>query len=246
MRLSARQLQHQQQVEQHAQQAPHQERHQWRCWPRQLRGAHGAFSRARRAHSFSLDVVSYLIGSRSESCHKHLHTIRGAPSLTRFSLSTSTCSSLSFPSTSCTPSCTLSSTTRSSWKACATPPTRRVRTPTTSPPPSQVKQLNFVTFGELNDTSVPFSFKVPSSDQDMDDVITRQAAHRGTPRTSRLLRTRRHVSQLVVVVVCCVRWNKETCGRKKCRSINWFWCHEIHVQCSQQVFWKHPSWESGR
>ena len=139
MRLSARQLQHQQQVEQHAQQAPHQERHQWRCWPRQLRGAHGAFSRARRAHSFSLDVVSYLIGSRSESCHKHLHTIRGAPSLTRFSLSTSTCSSLSFPSTSCTPSCTLSSTTRSSWKACATPPTRRVRTPTTSPPPSQVK-----------------------------------------------------------------------------------------------------------
>ena len=56
------------------------------------------------------------------------------PLFTRFSLSTSTCSSLSFfPSTSCTPSCTLSSTTRSSWKACATPPTRRVRTPTTSP-----------------------------------------------------------------------------------------------------------------
>ena len=39
-------------------------------------------------------------------------------------------------STSCTPSCTLSSTTRSSWKACATPPTRGVTTPTTSPPPS--------------------------------------------------------------------------------------------------------------
>ena len=48
------------------------------------------------------------------------------------------CSSLSFPSTSSTPICTLSSTTRSSWKACATPPTRRVRTPTTSPLPSQV------------------------------------------------------------------------------------------------------------
>ena len=30
--------------------------------------------RARRAHSFTLDVVSHLIGSRSaESCHKHLH-----------------------------------------------------------------------------------------------------------------------------------------------------------------------------
>ena len=65
--------------------------------------------------------------------HVHVRT-----SLTRLSLSTSTCSSLSpFSSTSCTPSCTLSSTTRSSWKACATPPTRRVRTPTTSPPPSQ-------------------------------------------------------------------------------------------------------------
>ena len=95
--------------------------------------------RARRAHSSTLDVISQLIGSSSESFHNHLHTIHGAPSLTRFSLSTSTCSSLSsFPSTSCTPSCTLSSTTRSSWKACATPPTRRVRTPTTSPLPSQV------------------------------------------------------------------------------------------------------------
>ena len=29
--------------------------------------------RARRAHSFTLDVVSHLIGSRSESCHEHLH-----------------------------------------------------------------------------------------------------------------------------------------------------------------------------
>ena len=29
---------------------------------------------------------------------------------------------------------------------------------------------NFVTFGELNDSSVPFSFIIPSSDQDMDDV----------------------------------------------------------------------------
>ena len=23
---------------------------------------------------------------------------------------------------------------------------------------------------------------------------------------------------------------------EKCRSVNWFWCHEKHVQCSQQVF----------
>ena len=36
---------------------------------------------------------------------------------------------------------------------------------------------NFVTFGELNDSSVPFSFMIPSSDQDMDDVTLE--AHRG-------------------------------------------------------------------
>ena len=62
---------------------------------------------------------------------------------------------------------------------------------------------NLLTFGELNDSSVPFSFMIPSSDQDVDDV------HRGTLRTSRLLRTRRHVSQSVVVV-CNVRWIRAT------------------------------------
>ena len=47
---------------------------------------------------------------------------------------------------------------------------------------------NFLTFGELNDSSVPFSFMIPSSDQDMDDVTLGKLlteAHRGT---SRLLR----------------------------------------------------------
>ena len=96
--------------------------------------------RARRAHSFTLDVVSHLIGSSSSSESHHLSSTvicMSASPLSRFSSSTSTCPSLSsFPSTSCTPSCTLSSTTRSSWKSCATPVTRGVRTPTTSPPPS--------------------------------------------------------------------------------------------------------------
>ena len=46
------------------------------------------------------------------------------------------------------------------------------------------------------------------------------------------------------VVVCCVRWIRETWSRKKCRSVDWFLCHEKHVQCSLQVFWKHPEWES--
>ena len=56
---------------------------------------------------------------------------------------------------------------------------------------------NFMAFSELNVSSGSFSHVTPSSDQDMDDVNTRQAAHRGTPRTSRLLRTRRRVSQSV-------------------------------------------------
>ena len=41
---------------------------------------------------------------------------------------------------------------------------------------------NLLTFGELNDSSVPFSFMIPSSDQDMDDVTLGKLlieAHRG-------------------------------------------------------------------
>ena len=98
---------------------------------------------ARRAHWSTLVMSSHASsGASSVSCHNHLHTIHGAPSLTRFSLSSSTFSPCPSPSTSSTPSCTLSSTTRSSWKACAAPPTRRVRTPTTSPLASQVMSPN--------------------------------------------------------------------------------------------------------
>ena len=41
---------------------------------------------------------------------------------------------------------------------------------------------NLLTFGELNDSSVPFSFMIPSTDQDVDDVTPGEmltAAHRG-------------------------------------------------------------------
>ena len=41
---------------------------------------------------------------------------------------------------------------------------------------------NLLTFGELNDSSVPFSFMIPSTDQDLDDVTLGEmltAAHRG-------------------------------------------------------------------
>ena len=71
---------------------------------------------------------------------------------------------------SCTPSCTLSSTTWSSWKACATPPTRRVRTPTTSPPPSRVMSPTSWPSASSTTHRVPFSYVIPSSDQDVDDL----------------------------------------------------------------------------
>ena len=43
-------------------------------------------------------------------------------------------------------------------------------------------ESNLLTFGELNDSSVPFSFMIPSSDQDVDDVTLGRMlteAHRG-------------------------------------------------------------------
>ena len=66
---------------------------------------------------------------------------------------------------------------------------------------------NYMAFSELNDSSGSFSYITPSSDQDMNDVTLGKLlteAHRGTPRTSRLLRSRRRVSQSVIVV-CRVR-----------------------------------------
>ena len=62
---------------------------------------------------------------------------------------------------------------------------------------------NFMAFSELNDSSGSFSYNYPVIGPEHGWRDTRQAAHRGTPRTSRLLRTRRRVSQSVVV--CRVR-----------------------------------------
>ena len=58
--------------------------------------------------------------------HGHTH---GAFSLTRPLNSSFTFPSCPSPSTSSTPSCSLSLTTRSSWQVCATPLQMRVRTP---------------------------------------------------------------------------------------------------------------------
>ena len=98
--------------------------------------------------------------------------MHGRTSLTRLSLSISTCSSLSFLSTSCTPSCTLSSTTRSSWKACATPPTRRVRTPTTFPSHSHFFYI--FTAGDC----------LPQKFQHQEEVKVRSNLHRRTRRVN--------------------------------------------------------------
>ena len=86
------------------------------------------------------------------------------------------------PSSSSIPSCSLSSTTPSSWQIGATPPQKRVRTPWTPSPLNTSYEPNLLTFGELNDSSVPFSFMIPSTDQDVDDVTLGEmltVAHRG-------------------------------------------------------------------
>ena len=61
-------------------------------------------------------------------------------------------------------------------------------------------------FGELNDSSVPFSLMIPSADQDVDDFTLGEmltAAHRG--QVDCCEPEGMSVSQSVVVV-CCVRW----------------------------------------
>ena len=67
-----------------------------------------------------------------------------------------------------------------------------------------------MTFGELNDSSGSFSYKIPSSDQDIDDVTLGKLlteAHRGQADYCEPENV--SVSQSVVVV-CCVRWIRET------------------------------------
>ena len=67
---------------------------------------------------------------------------------------------------------------------------------------------NLLTFGELNDSSVPFSFMIPSTDQDVDDVTLGEMlteAHRG--QADYCVPGGMSVSQSVV---CNVRWIRAT------------------------------------
>ena len=179
--------------------------------------------RARGAHSFTLDVVSHLFGSRSESHHLSSTVIC-------MSASPWVDSPLLLPPLL---PCLLF----------LPPPALRVapwaRQPDRHGKPVLLRQQkgskdaydvstslsghepNCMTFGELNDSSVPFSYVIPSSDQDMDDVTLGKLlteAHRGQADYCEPAGV--SVSQSVVVV-----W-------EKCRSITCFWCHKKPVQCS--------------
>ena len=71
-----------------------------------------------------------------------------------------------------------------------------------------------MTFGELNDSPVPFSFMIPSTDQDVDDVTLGEmltAAHRG--QVDYCVPGGMSVSQSVVVV-CNVRWIRQLDGER--------------------------------
>ena len=127
-------------------------------------------------------IISHLTGSSPESFHNHLHVIHGALSLTRFSLSTSTCSFLSFSVyflhselySDLDNPIVMESLCYSADKD--SEDAYDVSTSFTGYEP------NVLTFGELNDSSVPFSFMILSLDQDMDDVTLGKLlteAHRG-------------------------------------------------------------------
>ena len=148
----------------------------WCTWYTEL--AHSAHS------STPGDVVSHLTDSRSESCHKHLHSHPGAhllesPLLFHFHLSFLVfffsfhllhselypeLDNLIFMESLCFSANKVSDDAYD------------VSNSLTGYEP------NFVTFGELNDSSGSFSCFIPSSDQDVDDVTLGKLlteAHRG-------------------------------------------------------------------
>ena len=110
------------------------------------------------------------------------HYIHGTFSLIRPLPSSFTFPSCPSPSTSSTTSCSLSSTTRSSWQVCATPQKEESEDTLNVSHSLTGYEPKLLTFGELNYSSVPFSFMIPSSDQDVGDVTLSKmltAAHRG-------------------------------------------------------------------
>ena len=108
------------------------------------------------------------------STHDHHHGHPCGCCLFAFTSSPSSCLSSSFLSSTSATSSSQSSTRRS-WKTCATPLPTGVRAPTTYEP-------NGHDFNELQNSSVPLSFKIPAADQDVDDLTLGEMlteAHRG-------------------------------------------------------------------
>ena len=193
---------------------------------------------AHGAHSCTpVHVVSHLIGSRSESCHEHLHSdpwahLLESPLPFYFHLFFSVFFfSFHFLHSELCPELdnliVMESLCSSANKGSDT---YDVSTYLTGYEP------NFMTFGELNDSSGSFSYIIPSSDQDMDVTLGKLLTEAHWGQADYCEPEGVSVSQSVVVV-CCVPWIREPWWRKKCRPIRWFWGHEKHVQCSQQVFW---------
>ena len=127
--------------------------------------------RVRTAHCFTLydDTAHFMAQVLSPFIVIHGH-IHGRTSLTRFSFSTSTCSFLSFSVyflhselfSELGKPIVMESLCYSANKE--SEDAYDVSTSFTGYEP------NVLTFGELNDSSVPFTFMIPSSDQDVDDV----------------------------------------------------------------------------
>ena len=84
-------------------------------------------------------------------------------------------------------------------------------------------------FRELNDSSGSFSYIIPSSDVDTDNLLTE--AHLGQADCCEPEGVSVNQSSLSVVF----DRTRKLAGEQGCQSVNWFWCHEKHVQCSQQV-----------
>ena len=139
--------------------------------------------RARRAHSFTLHVVSHLIGSRSESCHKHLHYHPCAHLLDSllpfyFHLFFPVFFSFHLLHSELYPELdnpiVMESLCYSANKG--SDDAYDVSTSLTGYEP------NFMTFSELDDSQSSFSYITPSSDQDIDDATLGKLlteAHRG-------------------------------------------------------------------
>ena len=146
----------------------------------------------------------------------------------RFSLSTSTSSSCLSPSSSSTSSGSLSSTTRSSWQTCAAPLQKRVTTPTTSPPPSQVIcPTSWPSASSTTHQSPSPSWSRPRTKTWMTWYSAR-CSQRHTEDKSNTVYQEACQS---VVVVCNVQWIRATWWRENGRSLKKIWCH---IYCSQQ------------